>query len=269
MSETSHDPTSTSNELVIWKYDNPYANYKLDPERIFLLNGYTLRINQKLNNIVDITQNTGNLVWDGAYILSKYIVNNLKNDATFRENIKYAAPFNEIRFLELGSGCGLAGLSTWILGGFVVCKRFNSESNLKNKNKLDVGLRGEDINVFPLNWEELPQDSSNPLHISNMLPFDIILASEIIYLFHLHKSLIKTIKYFSHLPCDTLEGRKENRRTLVLGIYKDRGLGESTFFDIANKFGKMKVIWIDNNWMIKEFNNYSQEYKMFWLIPFE
>ncbi|CAG8510972.1 8967_t:CDS:2 [Funneliformis mosseae] len=243
MSDTSHDPTSsTSNELVIWKYDNPYANYKLDPERIFLLNGYTLRINQKLNNIVDITQNTGNLVWDGAYILSKYIVNNLKNDATFRENIKYAAPFNEIRFLELGSGCGLAGLSTWILGGFVVCKRFNSESNLKNKNKLDVGLRREDINVFPLNWEELPQDSSNPLHISNMLP---------------------------HLPCDTLEGRKENRRTLVLGIYKDRGLGESTFFDIANKFGKMKVIWIDNNWMIKEFNNYSQEYKMFWLIPFE
>ncbi|CAI2185474.1 4363_t:CDS:2 [Funneliformis geosporum] len=195
----------------------------------------------------DPTSSTSNEL---AYILSKYIVNILKNDATFRENISNAAPFSEIRFLELGSGCGLVGLSAWILGGFVVCtdlpgeeikhtklniksnvelilkqqERFNSESNLKKKNKLDVGLRSEDINVFPLNC---------------------------------------------HLPCDTIEERKENRRTLVLGIYKDRGLGETAFFDIANKFGKMKVIWIDNNWMIKEFNDYSQEYKMFWLIPFE
>ena len=40
------------------------------------------------------------------------------------------------------------------------------------------------------------------------------------------------------------ERRKEKRKTLVLGIYKDRGLGEPAFFDIAKKFGKMKVIWV-------------------------
>jgi len=35
---------STNNEIVLWKYDNPYANYKRDTERIFLLNGYTRNI---------------------------------------------------------------------------------------------------------------------------------------------------------------------------------------------------------------------------------
>ena len=39
---SSSTPTkNTSTEIVLWKYDNPYANYKHDPERIFLLNGYT------------------------------------------------------------------------------------------------------------------------------------------------------------------------------------------------------------------------------------
>uniref|UniRef100_U9TGV2 Uncharacterized protein n=1 Tax=Rhizophagus irregularis (strain DAOM 181602 / DAOM 197198 / MUCL 43194) TaxID=747089 RepID=U9TGV2_RHIID len=63
---SSTSTKNTSTEIVLWKYDNPYANYKHDPERIFLLNGYTLRIHQKLDKIVKITQNTGNLVWDGV-----------------------------------------------------------------------------------------------------------------------------------------------------------------------------------------------------------
>src|ERR1043165_1640789 len=96
--------------------------------------------------------------------------------------------------------------------------------------------------------QELPQDPSHPLHESNMPPFDIILASEILYLPHLHKSLIKSIKYFGYPIFNETnmeekgERRKEKRKTLVLGIYKDRGLGEPAFFDIAKKFGKMKVI---------------------------
>ncbi|RIA82986.1 putative methyltransferase-domain-containing protein [Glomus cerebriforme] len=288
---------NTSTEIVLWKYDNPYANYKHDPERIFLINGYTLQIYQKLNDIISITQNTGNIVWDGAYILSKFIIDHLLNDFTFRENvhdIKATAPRNsvqkKIRFLELGSGCGLVGLSAWILGGYVVCselpgeefehtklniesnvqlilhqqeERFKSEFNPKNESELNIRLRKDDITAYPLNWEELPQDSPYSS------PFDIILASEILYLPHLHKSLVKIIKYFSHSISDNFKDKKEKRKTLVLGIYKDRGLGEPAFFDIANKFGKMKVIWINNNWIIKEFNNYFQEYKMFWLIPFE
>ncbi|CAB4405642.1 unnamed protein product [Rhizophagus irregularis] len=296
---SSTSTKNTSTEIVLWKYDNPYANYKHDPERIFLLNGYTLRIHQKLDKIVKITQNTGNLVWDGAYILSKYILYHLLNDFTFRENIlefNDTAP-QKIRFLELGSGCGLVGLSAWILGGYVVCselpgeefehtklniesnvksilnqqkERFKLESNLKNESdlkvkheKLEINLRSENIAVYPLNWEELPQD------FPHLFPFDIILASEIFYLPHFYKPLIKMIKYFSCPITDNFKEKKGKRKTLVLGIYKDRGLGESAFFDIANKFGKMKVIWINNNWMLNEFNNYSQEYKMFWLIPFE
>ena len=87
------------------------------------------------------------------------------------------------------------------------------------------------------NREELPQD------FPHSSPFDIILASEIFYLPHYYMSLIKMIKYFSHPISDDFK-EKKGRKTLVLGIYKDRGLGESAFFEIANKFGKMKVIWV-------------------------
>jgi hypothetical protein len=95
-----------------------------------------------------------------------------------------------------------------------------------------------------MNREELPQDFP---HLS---PFDIILASEIFYLPHLYFPLIKMIKYFSYPIADNFKEKRGKRKTLVLGIYKERGLGESTFFDIANKFCKMKVIWVCLNYNI-------------------
>lgn len=59
------------------------------------------------------------------------------------------------------------------------------------------------------------------------------------------------IKYFSHPITDNFKEKK--RKTLVLGIYKDRGLSEFAFFDIANKFGKMKVIWVCLNYSYSYF----------------
>ena len=101
-----------------------------------------------------------------AYILSKYIIDQLLNDSTFKVTAPLAS--KKIRFLELGSGCGLVGLSAWILGGYVVCSELSGEelehtrSNIESNVKLILNqqqeqfnkseLRDEDIIVYPLNW---------------------------------------------------------------------------------------------------------------------
>ncbi|CAJ0762381.1 24067_t:CDS:2, partial [Entrophospora sp. SA101] len=107
------------NKIVLWKYDNPYANYKSDLERLFIIGDCTVKITQKLSEKIDISQNTGNVVWDGAYILSKFIINNLSmhNDKVDNK----VGNGRQISFIELGSGCGLVGLSAWISGGKVIC----------------------------------------------------------------------------------------------------------------------------------------------------
>ncbi|CAG8726327.1 23069_t:CDS:2 [Cetraspora pellucida] len=318
---TKQDDNDNSQDgaLVLWKYNNPFSNYKRDPERIFVFNGFTLKISQKLSDPIDITQNTGNIVWDGAYILSKYIVDHLNLDYLVDTNRR-----RKIRFLELGSGCGLVGLVAWLTGGYVVCTgifndiehtKFNIKQNAeyvmnqqqdqleydggkddvvedRSKNvhtkkmlqNLDL-LNKDDIQVHVLDWTSLPtaEDTTNPLHKSNIQPFDIILASEILYLPDLHKDLVKTICYFSHSkPINDQEtsSKKEMKcETRVLGIYKQRGLGEEQFFNIARIFGKFRVEWIDTNWIyqpsIESHVNQLQstisstysEYKMFWVIP--
>ncbi|CAG8630407.1 3131_t:CDS:2 [Racocetra persica] len=308
---TKQDDKDNSQDgaLVLWKYNNPFSNYKRDPERIFAFNGFTLKISQRLSDPIDITQNTGNIVWDGAYILSKYIVDHL--------NLDYLADTNrrrKIRFIELGSGCGLVGLVAWLTGimsslctlNDIEHTKFNIKQNVEyvmsqqqNQFEYDRGKGGldlldkNDIQVHVLDWRSLPttEDTTNPLHKSNIQPFDIVLASEILYLPDLHKDLVKTIRYFSHSkPIDDQEASSETevksendmkRETRVLGIYKQRGLGEEQFFKIARIFGKLRVEWvmIDTSWIyqpsIGSHVNQLQStisptyaaYKMFWLIP--
>ncbi|CAG8446773.1 13327_t:CDS:2 [Cetraspora pellucida] len=284
---TKQDDNDNSQDgaLVLWKYNNPFSNYKRDPERIFVFNGFTL-----------------------DHLNLDYLV-----DTNCRR---------KIRFIELGSGCGLVGLVAWLTGGYVVCTgtfndiehtKFNIKQNAeyvmnqqqdqlehdrgkddvvedKSRNvhtrkmlqNLDL-LKKDDIQVHVLDWYVMYSYTTNPLHKSNIQPFDIILASEILYLPDLHKDLVKTICYFSHSkPINDQETSSEKEmkcETRVLGIYKQRGLGEEQFFNLARIFGKLRVEWIDTSWIyqpsIESHVNQLQstisstysEYKMFWLIP--
>nr|CAG8518259.1 12828_t:CDS:2 [Entrophospora candida] len=209
MSTKSNSPDSndnkydSSNQIVLWKYDNPYANYKSDLERLFIIGDCTVKITQKLSEKIDISQNTGNVVWDGAYILSKFIINNLSmhNDKVDNK----VDNGRQISFIELGSGCGLVGLSAWISGGKVICTdlpgesinhtklniqknvaRILDEQEINKNNEKMILLRKEDISTHELDWTNLPNNnSSNINNYDNKLKsktFDIILASEIFYL---------------------------------------------------------------------------------------
>ncbi|KAF8925885.1 hypothetical protein BGZ47_002995, partial [Haplosporangium gracile] len=54
----------TATAIVPWKYCNVYANNR-SPERLFLFQGQSIFIQQRLDEKVTIDQNTGNVVWDG------------------------------------------------------------------------------------------------------------------------------------------------------------------------------------------------------------
>ncbi|RIB09860.1 hypothetical protein C2G38_2146341 [Gigaspora rosea] len=287
--DDNEDDNKQEGALVLWKYNNPFSNYKQDP----------------------------------AYILSKYVADHL--------NLDYLSGISrrrKIRFIELGSGCGLVGLVAWLTGGYVVCTgthediehtKFNIKQNVEYvmnqlQNQFECNKEDEDnvvesrnkiahtqkmmqnldlldkdnIQAHVLDWTSLPttEDTTNPLHKSNMPSFDIILASEILYLPDLHKDLVKTIRYFNHSnsrndqdTCFEKEIKSKDEmkcETRVLGIYKQRGLGEEQFFKIAQAFGKLRVEWIDTSWIdqpsigshVNQFSSTtSSEYKMFWLIP--
>ncbi|CAG8566189.1 3211_t:CDS:2 [Diversispora eburnea] len=237
MSETKQSDCNNSNTksnyeskaMVLWRFDNPYANYKKDTERIFVFNGYTR------------------------------------------------------------SGCGLVGLAAWIKGGkidFTGTKTNinHTKMNVEKNVKLILEQQNQKSQVGNKNIKELrkvdvelpePDDTKNIMHVNNFGTFDIILASELLYLPELHKDLVKTMKYYCHRN-DQNKGDKKNekRNTRILGIYKERGLSESSFFEIAKTLGKFNVEWIDMNWISQKFNMVNEiskisliaDYKLFWLI---
>ncbi|KAF9346046.1 cyclin-dependent kinase 5, partial [Mortierella sp. NVP85] len=71
-SENSQDEgqrtSSGTTDLVPWKYCNVYANNR-SPERLFVFQGHSIFIHQRLDEKVTIDQNTGNVVWDGVVTL--------------------------------------------------------------------------------------------------------------------------------------------------------------------------------------------------------
>ncbi|ORX91173.1 hypothetical protein K493DRAFT_53123 [Basidiobolus meristosporus CBS 931.73] len=200
----------TENALVPWRFCNPYANQKYDPVRSFIFNGHEIVIQQNQDQKIDITQNTGNIVWDGAYILSRFIQKHVKVKGK--------------RCVELGAGTGLVGLVTWSLGGKVVLTEIPDLIELTQKNvelntRALVGdLSEEDVDVKVLSWgDEAQINDLSP-------PYEVILGSEILYLKDFHKDLLKTL-------C-----RLSDSKTEIYMVYKERGLGEEKFFMLAKRF---------------------------------
>ncbi|KAF9364838.1 hypothetical protein BGX34_000187 [Mortierella sp. NVP85] len=84
-----------------------------------------------------------------------------------------------------------------------------------------IELKGENLHVAPLDWSSptLP-DTVPPVFRG---PFSYILCSEILYLPQFHRALLKTITQFS------------DDKTVVILLWKQRGLGEERFFEIASR----------------------------------
>ena len=202
--------------LVEWKYNNPYIDRKRIDEQSFLFNGIRLCVYQKTFENIDCNRNTAYVLWDGAYLLSKYFEN---------FGTSYWADKNCI---ELGSGCGLVGMVAWLMGANVTltdqkeCINHTQYCVTKNIDRLVEQCSISDhsvkrISVQPYDW------GTSCSHLS--APFDVIIGSEVVYIDSLLPSLIDSFKFLAA------------KNTIIYLTYKTRGLGENKFFPLLDANG--------------------------------
>ncbi len=180
----------------------------------FTFCGRTVEVTQDTEAEIDVERNTGLRLWDGAYLLAKY----LEVAEDFREGKFWQGK----RCLELGCGCGLVGLVAWLLGAQVTLT--DTEETLVHTAKC--------VQKNIDNWKasQLTVPSQKSLKLETLLwgadnpnasqeNFDVVLGSDVIYQPETVPLLLKTLQNLT-IP-----------KTLVLIAYKERGLGEHVFFD--------------------------------------
>lgn len=196
--------------LIPWTYSNPYVDRSQLEVQQFIFQGHLIELPQDKNVEIDVTKNTGFKLWDGAYLLARYIESDDFADGFWNGKI----------CVELGAGCGLVGLVTWLLGARVTLT--DLEGTLEHTRKcLDSNTQNvpnkvpSDIEAQVLLWGGATD------HIAT--PVDVILGSDIVYQPDYLDDLVKTLEDLS------------TPDTIILISYKKRGLGEEVFFDKMKK----------------------------------
>ncbi|KAJ2393232.1 Methyltransferase-like protein 21B [Coemansia sp. RSA 2603] len=188
-------------ELVRWQYRNPYHDRTKDPTRLFVFGPHTLTISQQPTQAIDLHQNTGFLVWDGAYLLSQYIFNHLALAGK--------------KCVELGAGSALVSIVAWLKQGNAVATDLQEYQEFARRN---IAANGAQVGVRELVWGE-------PLQQELAGCADVVFGSEILYLEAQHDALLRTLRALM----------KEHARAYL--VYKDRGLGEHKFHERAQNAG--------------------------------
>jgi predicted nicotinamide N-methyase len=185
---------------------------------------FTLHLSQQSN-----TQNHGTTVWDSAKLLAFYLF-----DTLHKPVFKHNQVQNTKRCLELGSGCGLAGLTMASLGfetlltdlPAVVDSVLIPNCNVAKNDiqdwwhHLTSGLiQPPKITVKSLDW--LSIDYNMPRD-----PFHYILASDCIYEIELVEPLLECIRYYASSSTIVLIAMERRDDAVVDGfIQKAKSLG--------------------------------------------
>lgn len=197
--------------VVPWTFNNPRTSSSRDVVRQFVFGGHLVEILQDFSAEIDATKNTERKLWDGSFLLARY----LEHAGVFP-----AGFWNGRRCLELGAGCGLTGIVAWLLGARITLTDLPSATEHtrrcvnSNVNRLihTLAQQSADIQVQDYTWGSL----DDLQHLSP--PYDVILGSDIIYSAESSDSLVEALRMLS------------GHGSLVLISYKPRGLGEDVFF---------------------------------------
>ena len=186
-------------ELVPWRYINVHVDVRRALSRSMVINGHTITVEQAPHAQIDIGGNTGALMWDGAWVLARFL-----------ESLCARRPgaMAGRRVLELGAGTGFCGLAARALGaGEVVLTDVDEALPLLRRNVR--AAEGGGLRVERLEW------GGEVGHVAP--PFDVVLCSEVVYLHEAHTALLACLE----AVCG--DG------TTVWCAYKERGLGEGVW----------------------------------------
>ncbi|KAJ2877657.1 Methyltransferase-like protein 21B, partial [Coemansia asiatica] len=191
--------------LVKWQYCNPYVDRSREPNRLFIFGPHSVTVHQEPDHEIDLTQNTGYLVWDGAYLLSTFIFDHvdLRNKSC----------------IELGAGSALVSIAAWLKKPLrMVATDMADYQGFARKN---IAENHADVEVCELLWGDARGRQNN----RELGQFDVILGSEILYLSSQHSNILTTLDTLMH------------QRSVAYFLYKDRGLGEGKFMEKAHERG--------------------------------
>ncbi|XP_020592262.1 protein N-lysine methyltransferase METTL21A isoform X2 [Phalaenopsis equestris] len=168
--------------------------------------GYHLHLSQNPNS-----KHLGTTVWDSSMVFIKFLEKNSRKGRFSPSKLKGK------RAIELGAGCGLAGLGMALLGCDVVSTdqievlpllMKNVERNTSWIMQANDSASFGSIEVAELNW-------GNEDHIKAVCPpFDYIIGTDIVYAEHLLEPLVQTILALSG-PRTTIMLGYEIRSTTV------------------------------------------------------
>ncbi|KAJ2559963.1 Methyltransferase-like protein 21B [Coemansia sp. RSA 1933] len=184
-------------EVVKWQYKNPYHDKRAERERLFVFGPHTVTITQHPTVQIDLHQNTGFIVWDGAYILAKFV----------HERLSLAGK----SCLELGAGSALVSVIASMCGAASVVATDMSQylPSIRTNIERNIG--------------SVCEAQRNPVHVCELLwgdavdPVDVVFGSEILYLADQHDALLTTLAHAMHA------------QSAAYFVYKERNLGEHAF----------------------------------------
>ncbi|KAJ3408370.1 Methyltransferase-like protein 21A [Chytridiales sp. JEL 0842] len=233
-SDPSDAPPPPPSALVLWKYKNPH----LDPKR----------------PIISLPFGDHQGEYDGAYILSRLVFTHFD--------------LHKKRVLDLSAGTGLLGIVASFKGAREVVFTDIEEQLKVLKEEVERNLGKvcdrPGVRVEALEW-------ANDSHIDKLAVaaegFDLILASEVLYLSHLHPQLLQTLKKLSQIRIaylNTIQHQDAKRSlrgemTKVYMSYKKRGLGEEKFWELVQQEGGWEVEEVNRDLIDEEFRD-EKEY---------
>ncbi|CAH1782772.1 unnamed protein product [Owenia fusiformis] len=206
--------------LVPWTYNNPRIQRSNCREQTYTFCNKNVTVYQDTEKEINVHNNTAFKMWDGSFLLAKYLENKCLGDRT-------NSFLKKKNCIELGAGCGLVGIVTWLLGANVTLTDMDTVvSFTENCVAKNIGHLTEEhaelnanINVMELTWGKKDLDDSR------FCAYDIILGSDIVYSpdIKLNEMLISTMESLW----------KED--TVFILSYKPRSLGENIFFDMLSE----------------------------------
>jgi protein N-lysine methyltransferase METTL21D len=142
----------------------------------------------------------GAVVWDASVVFSKYMECNAKDFEPSKLGGKTV--------LELGSGCGLAGIAFMLRGALVTCTDMEKvTTNLTERNvlniytqiKLERESNGETVsNSILLRPSVVSVDWTHPDRNPNLLEvYDYVLLTDCVFSMELVDDLVRTILHYS------------------------------------------------------------------------
>ncbi|KAJ0963632.1 hypothetical protein J5N97_028754 [Dioscorea zingiberensis] len=147
--------------------------------------GHRLHISQDPNS-----KHLGTTVWDASMVFVKFLEKNSRKGRFCPSKLKGK------RAIELGAGCGLAGLGMALLGCDVVSTDQvevlpllirNVQRNMSWVMQANPSASLGSVEVAELDW-------GNKDHIRSVCPpFDFIIATDVVYAEHLLEPLLETI----------------------------------------------------------------------------